>query len=325
MAGRTSHMSIDPAMFAGSSLFVAGNINRDIKAAPLGAATRLFDDGETSVPWIVETVGGGGANSACAAVALGARVAFAGKVGHDSIAETLKQALVRHGVVPYLSIDAHTRTGSSIALSFETGRRHFVSSLPNNESLGFEDLDLSSLSDYGHLYRADIWFSEPMLYGGNVRLFRAARDDGVPVSIDINWDPKWGRASHEEIGRRKEAVRDALEWVDLAHGNARELQEFTATTQLTDALRILEQWGAGAIVVHMGRDGAGYYSRGELCTAPAFPARAQVNTTGTGDVLSVCMMLLHHRGEIPVVEKLRAANRIVAGFIEGDTELIPTL
>src|SRR5436305_1900274 len=122
MAGSTSHMSIDPAMFAGSSLFVAGNINRDIKAAPLTAGTRLFDDGETSVPWIVETVGGGGANSACAAAALGARVAFAGKVGRDSIAETLKQALIRHGVIPYLSTDARTRTGSSIALSFETGR-----------------------------------------------------------------------------------------------------------------------------------------------------------------------------------------------------------
>jgi hypothetical protein len=47
--------------------------------------------------------------------------------------------------------------------------------------------------------------------------------------------------------------------------------------------------------------------------------------TGTGDVLSVCLMLLHRRKEIPIDEKLRFANRIVGEFIEGRRTLIPEL
>ena len=53
--------------------------------------------------------------------------------------------------------------------------------------------------------------------------------------------------------------------------------------------------------------------------------KAQVNATGTGDVLSVCMMLLHGRMEMPVAERLRLANVIVAEYMEGARELIPPL
>ena len=46
------------------------------------------------------------------------------------------------------------------------------------------------------------------------------------------------------------------------------------------------------------------------------PAR-QVNTTGTGDLLSVCMMLQHGQAGA-VRDKLRLANAIVAEYIAGD-------
>jgi sugar/nucleoside kinase (ribokinase family) len=51
----------------GSSLCVVGNINRDVKTAPFHAGEHLFSDGETSVSFVAETIGGGGANSAFAA------------------------------------------------------------------------------------------------------------------------------------------------------------------------------------------------------------------------------------------------------------------
>jgi hypothetical protein len=58
---------------------------------------------------------------------------------------------------------------------------------------------------------------------------------------------------------------------------------------------------------------------------PCVPARRQVNTAGTGDLLSVCVMLLHHRPDVPAADKLRLANRIVAEFIEGRRDLLPAL
>ena len=224
----------------------------------------------------------------------------------------------------YLRRDPATPTGSSIALSFTNGCRHFVSCQPNNDSLCFEDIDLAILAGGGHLLRADLWFSEPMLFGGNARLLAAAQDRGMATSIDLNWDPLWGSASHEAIRKRKQAVRQVLPLVDLVHGNVREL------TLFADASDLSQRWicwavGAPRPSWSIWRQGAGYYWRGRLIVEPAAPARQQVNTTGTGDLLSTCMMLAHAQADVPVIEKLRLANRIVAEFIAGKRNLIPPL
>ena len=304
------------APFASSTLCVAGNLNRDLRIAPVPPGEYLFHDGETSVPFVIETPGGGGANTACAAAALGAKVAFLGKVGADSLGRRLAEVLRQHGIDARLTQDSAVRTGTSINLAYETGQRHFLSCLPNNESLAFEDLDLSVLPQYEHLARTDVWFSEAMLFGGNERLFRAARHAGASISIDLNWDPKWGVSPPDEVDRRKQAVRAVLPWVDLAHGNVRELNEFAGCSDLEATLRRIVDWGARTVVVHMGTAGAGCFDGQSLIVEPAIQAARQVNTTGTGDVLSVCMMLQHRQAR-PVRDKLRLANAIVSEYVAG--------
>jgi sugar/nucleoside kinase (ribokinase family) len=313
------------SVFAGSSLCVVGNINRDVKTAPLRAGEHLFADGETSVSSIVETVGGGGANSAFAAAALGARVAFLGKVGADGLGARLERTLTQQGIEARLARDRAQPTGTSLALSFDNGHRHFISCLPSSAALSFADLDLDALQGHRHLLRADVWFSESMLFEGNRQLFAAARRSNITVSLDLNWDPQWGRARAGQIQARKQAVRDVLPFVHLAHGNVRELREAADAPDLETALKRLSDWGAEAVVIHMGAKGAGYYHQGSLVVAPPAPVVSQVNTTGTGDVLSVCMMLLHHRDEWSAAERLRRANAIVAEFMEGKRTLIPAL
>jgi hypothetical protein len=49
------------------------------------------------------------------------------------------------------------------------------------------------------------------------------------------------------------------------------------------------------------------------------------HTAGPGDVLSVCMMLLHLRSDIAIRERLRLANTIVAEFMDGRRRPIPPL
>jgi sugar/nucleoside kinase (ribokinase family) len=294
-----------------------GNINRDVKLSPVPPGKHLFEDGETSVGEIWETIGGGGANSACMAASLGARVAFLGKAGQDELGNRLEQALERHGVTTRLARDGNGRTGTSVALAFDTGHRHFLSSLPNNASLSWADLQSADFSGFAHLLRADIWFSESMLFEGNRLLFSRARDAGLDVSIDLNWDPQWGVASAERIAARKEAVRDLLPMVTLAHGNVRELNQFADSSDLMTTLQRLTGWGAKAVVVHMGREGAGYFCEGKLLQQPPEMAQRQVNLTGTGDLLSVCMMLLRQQDGISIQDQLRIANGIVRDFVEG--------
>ena len=50
-----------------------------------------------------------------------------------------------------------------------------------------------------------------------------------------------------------------------------------------------------------------------------------MNSTGTGDVLSICMILLHARSDLSVQEKLRCSNETVREFMEGRRKLIPAL
>ena len=324
MNAETSEL-LDENAFRDGSLCVVGNINRDIKTAPLAAGEHLFSDGETAVGSIVETIGGGGANSAFAAASLGARVTFLGKVGADGLGARIERTLQRHGIDGRLARDPQHASGTSLALAFENGCRHFLSCLPASRALSFVDLDLSALSGHRHLLRADVWFSESMLYEGNKPLFQAARQAGVAVSLDLNWDPHWGRAQAEEIRARKQAVRDVLPWVNLAHGNARELMEFAGAADLATALQRVVDWGAEAVIVHLGAEGAGCFQRGEFIIEPPVPAQIHVNTTGTGDVLSVCTMLLHHHTGVPMRERLRLANAIVSQFVEGKRQMIPTL
>lgn len=312
-------------LFPGSSLCVVGNINRDVKTAPLPADIALIADGETSVASIIETIGGGGANSAFAAASLGARVSFAGKVGADAPGNRLQRTLELHGIAAHLAKDTQHPSGTSIALAFDNGHRHFISCLPANAAMSFADIDLKMLRGHSHLLRADVWFSEAMLFEGNRPLFEAAQHVGLQISLDLNWDPQWGRAGEDQIRARKQAVRDVLPLVNLAHGNVQELMEFADAPDLDTALQCLTEWGAGAVVVHLGAKGAGYYANGELITEPPAPVQTQLHTTGTGDVLSVCMMLLHHRADIAIRERLRLANTIVAEFMEGRRTLIPPL
>jgi 2-dehydro-3-deoxygluconokinase len=316
---------LDERFFSSANISIVGNINRDIKISPIPPGNYLFADGETSVTSVTETVGGGGANSALAAAALGARVAFLGRVGADWLGDRLERTLTSHGISAYLKTVSGYPTGTSVNLTFTSGRRHFLSSLSNNASLAFEDLDLSALEGFDHLLRADIWFSDAMLYGGNERLFRHARQVGMRISMDLNWDPRWGVGSPAEVHKRKEAVRRLLPLVDLVHGNARELNEFVDSSDLQQSLRALDDWGVGAVIVHLGANGAGYYHHGLLTLEGSAPARRQVNTTGTGDVLSVCMMLLDQERCSTISEKLRLANLIVSQFIAGERSLIPAL
>jgi sugar/nucleoside kinase (ribokinase family) len=292
---------------------------------PLRPGPHLLEDGETPAAFISETIGGGAANSALAAAALGADVRLAGKVGTDRLGQRIEQSLVRRGVTTFIRRDPHHATGTSVVLSYEGGGRHFVSCQPNIYSLAFSDIDPALLAGAEHLLRADVWFSEPMLAGGNEELLQAARAGGLATSLDINWDPHWGSADTAAICRRKESVRRTLPLVDLVHGNVRELNRFADSNDLEDTLRQITAWGAGAIVIHLGAGGAGYYCRGQLTLWPAAAVRQYKNTAGTGDLLSVCMMLLHGRDEFPLADRLHLANTIVSEFIEGQRGVIPEL
>jgi ribokinase len=303
---------------------IVGNINLDIRTSPIAASPALLSDGETSIEGIQETIGGGGANTAVAAAVMGGQVHFCGCVGDDELGRRLLGRLRGLGVNTHLAVKP-VATGRSIALCWDNHQRHFISSLPNNALLGGQDVDVGALAAAGcrHLYRADVWFSEQMLFGGNARILHAARSHGIETSLDINWDPSWalGREA-PAVARRIDALGAALPDVTFVHGNERELMFFTRGRDIRTAAQRLIDFGAGAVIVHRGARGSAALRDGAWTEVPAEKTARIVTETGSGDVFTAAFLL---NGGLPMPELLALCSRRAADHLQGTAVYLPPL
>jgi sugar/nucleoside kinase (ribokinase family) len=303
---------------------IVGNINLDLRTSLVDPSPALFYDGETSLGAIQEAIGGGGANTAVAAAVMGGRVHFCGCIGSDDLGRRLAARMRDLGVITHLVVKP-VATGRSIALCWSNHQRHFLSSLPNNACLGEQDVDVGALAAAGcrHLYRADIWFSDPMLHGGTARLLHAARAWGIETSIDINWDPLWSQGRETPaVASRIDAVSAALAHVSWAHGNERELLFFTGAQEIRDAARQLVDLGAGGVIVHRGEKGSAALSGGAWTEIPAVPVARIASETGTGDVFTAAFLCGLGR---PLPELLEECSRRAADHLQGTAAYLPPL
>ena len=53
-----NHEPLSDEVFKTANLCVVGNINRDIKLAPIQAGPHIFEDGETPLDWTAESEAG---------------------------------------------------------------------------------------------------------------------------------------------------------------------------------------------------------------------------------------------------------------------------
>ena len=303
---------------------VVGNINLDLRTSLMAPSAALFSDGETSIGGIQETIGGGGANTAVAAAIMGGQAHFCGCLGDDELGRRLAGRMRDFGVITHFVVKP-VATGRSIALCWNNHQRHFLSSLPNNACLGEQDVDVAALAVAGcrHLYRADIWFSEQMLSGGNERLLRTARARGIETSIDINWDPYWSQGREAPaVVSRIESLWGALAHVSWVHGNERELLFFTGARDIRDAARQLLDLGAGGVIVHRGARGSAALSGSAWTEIPAFPVARIVSETGTGDVFTAAFL---SGSGMPLPELLKECSRRAADLLQGTAVYLPPL
>ena len=306
------------------AIAIVGNVNIDIKTSVIAAGPAIMSDGETAVAEIHETIGGGGANTAVAAALMGGRVHFCGCIGNDDLGSRLVRYMTDRGIVPHVAVKP-VATGRSIALTWDDHHRHFISSLPNNRSLTESDVNVDRLAGAGcrHLYRADVWFSAPMLFGGNTSLLDAARARGMETSLDLNWDPCWSDGRDASmVAVRINALRATLPSVSFVHGNERELMFFTGAATVQDAARDLVESGAGAVIIHRGRLGSAAFWNGVWTEAPAASVSRIVSESGSGDVFTAAFLL--HCG-LPVPELLRVCGQAAADHLQGTPSYIPPL
>ena len=175
-----------------------------------------------------------------------------------------------------------------------------------------------------HLYRADIWFSDPLLHGGTARLLHAARARGIETSIDINWDPLWSQGRESPaVASRIDAVSAALAHVSWAHGNERELLFFTGAREIRDAARQLVDLGAGGVIVHRGEKGSAALSGGAWTRKSRRSLlHGLPRGTGTGDVFTAAFLCGAGK---PLPELLEECSRRAADHLQGTAVYLPPL
>lgn len=262
---------------------VIGDINIDVIPKPIQKDTSIRQDGQVFVDDVVHRRGGQGANFAVALAQLERRTGFMGKVGQDRHGRFLADHLDEHGVRDHLTRSPAVKTGTTLAVTWEDGQRHYISHTENNAALRYEDIETSALAEYDHIARRGVWFSDHMLEEGNKELLKEAHEHGAETSIDLHWDPAWSRPEGD-AARRRRLFLETLEHADFLMGNQEEYMALTQQDSLEAAVDKVKEYNSDIIaVIHQGEDGSTIIN-GEATHIPTQTVRDPINPTGTGDV-----------------------------------------
>lgn len=275
---------------------VVGDINMDIVPETIPEDADIKEDGQLFLDDAVYRRGGQGANFAVKASELGSKTVFHGKVGEDRHAEFLEDHLVEKGVEPRLSKDPSISTGTTVVVPWESGERFYLSHAENNAKLSIEDIELRSIKKSKHLARRGVWFSEPMLKDGNKKLLRKAKQAGIETSIDLHWDPKWGR-DEEAADKRRKHFLEALKHTDFLMGNEEELKKLVKAETLEVSEKKIREIADTVLVIHRGSEGSRIVNGSERIDIPTENVENPANPTGTGDVFDASFLYHWQNGE----------------------------
>jgi len=218
------------------------------------------------------TLGSSSAIFASNLSALGARVAFIGKIGNDAFGNVVKESLIAKNVnCDYLINSDEWNTGATIVLNYDEDRA-MVTYSGAMEHLTLNDISDEALSSAKHLHFSS-YFLQPKMQPDTARLFKKAKDKGLTTSLDIQWDPseKWD-FNYKEV----------LPYVDVFLPNEQEALLLTNENTLDNAINKLTPF-AKHIVVKLGSKGSFLACNGKNIFKKSFLNNNVVDSIGAGD------------------------------------------
>jgi sugar/nucleoside kinase (ribokinase family) len=263
-------------------LIVVGEINPDLIVR--GEVTPAFGQVEQLVEDASLAIGSSSAIFACGAARLGLRVAFVGVVGDDIFGRFMLQELEARGIdLRGVTVDGSIRTGLSIILS-RGDDRAILSYVGSIAALRYRQIDLGLLDHAGHLHLGAFYLLDA-LRPDIAALFAEARERGLTISLDTNYDP---------AGQWDGGLWEALRYVDVFFPNQAEL---LAVAGQADVETALDHMAARVplVAVKLGARGGVARRGGESARAPAPPV-AVVETTGAGDSFDAGFIYGYLRG-----------------------------
>lgn len=217
------------------------------------------------------TLGSSSAIFAANLSALGAKVAFLGKIGADSFGNLVLDTLQQKGVNTELIIrDPNLNTGATIVLNYDEDRA-MVTHTGAMEQLTIKDISEEKLAQAKHLHFSS-YFLQPGMKQNVSTMFESAKSKGLSTSFDMQWDPaeKWDLD-----------FKNVLPFVDVFLPNRQELIELSGQINIGEGVKALGK--TKIVAVKMGGAGSSCWQDGRESVQPAFANKQVVDAIGAGD------------------------------------------
>jgi len=224
--------------------------------------------------------GGAPANVAVAAVRLGARGAFIGKVGDDAFGHHLAGILRQEGVeVRGMRYDQEARTGMAFIAMPDVNSYEilFYRNPGADMRLRADELDRELLQETRALHFGSLSLIQEPSRSATLEAVRIAREAGALISFDVNYrSDLWSR---EEA---RDRVMATIPYVDLLKVNEIEVDLLTGGKDPDTASKTLLDMGPSLCVVTLGPGGSVFRVAEGGEHIPAFQVET-VDATGCGD------------------------------------------
>lgn len=272
-------------------VLVVGSANMDL----VTRVARCPGPGETLVGGGFATLPGGkGANQAVAAARMGARAAFAGRVGGDAFGAALRDGLAAEGVsLDALRVDPQSPTGVATILVTDGGENHIVVAPGANAAWTLSEADALEAA----VAEADVVLAQLEIPAWVVmRAFAFARARGVRTVLDIGSD--------QPVPEGLPALADVVSPNETEAARMVDAPLDTPGAAL-EAARRLRAMGAARVLLKLGARGALWLDGDGPREARAFPI-APVDSTAAGDAFTAAFSVTW--GTMPLDAALRLAT-----------------
>lgn len=251
-------------------LVVVGEINADLILS--GNVIPAFGQIEQVVDYADLTLGSSAIIFACGAAKLGLRTAFIGKVGDDLFGRYMLESIEARGIgVSGIIIDHRVGTGLSVILANE-GDRAILTYPGSIPELQHKEIDFSLLSQCRHIHLSSYFLLEK-LQPEVASLFKRAKENGLSVSLDTNYDPA-------ELWNGN--LKKCLPYVDVFLPNDREAMQISGENDVEKALQRLSE-EISTVVIKRGEHGAIAIRDQDTIVKQSAVTVEVVDTVGAGD------------------------------------------
>ncbi len=240
-----------------------------------------------AMPRGLETSGGSAANTCAVAAALGARVAFLGKVADDSLGAAFSRDIAAAGVhFPSTPLKDGAPTARCLILVTPDAQRTMNTYLGACVAFSEHDVDPALVAESAITYLEGYLFDPPAAQAAFRAAARAAREAGRQVALSLS--------DAFCVNRHRAAFLELLPDIDMLFANEVEICSLFEANEFADAvtavrgrvkLAALTRSEAGSVILH-----------GHETVAVTAEATTLVDSTGAGDAYAAGFLAAYTQG-----------------------------